>query len=192
MQSLVRRGEVLLALAAILACAPSAYADSFSWSISGSDASGSGSLQATDQGSGAYLVTSMTGTLYIDGVGGPITGIVPTGSSGLYLYDDLIFPSSTPELEYLGLVFGVTGFTDPMNLCADPGCNLSSGSQAWVIDNVNGNYSFYPVEFTTPEPSVLALLSLGLVAFTLALRWNRWERRGMASRLSHPKPGSPC
>jgi len=130
-------------------------------------------MQATAQGGGSYLVTSITGSVFIDGVGGPITGIVPTGSSGLYLYNNLVYPSSTPELDYLGLVFGVTNFTDPMNLCADPGCYQGSGSQAWLIDHVNGGYSFYPVEFSTPEPSAMVLLSLGLVGLMLALGWKR-------------------
>jgi hypothetical protein len=169
MQSFARRGVVQLALAAILACGTGAYANTMSFSFSGPDASGSGSMQATAQGGGSYLVTSMTGSVFIDGVGGPITGLVPTGSNGLYIYNNLVYPSSTPKLDYQGLLFGVTGFTDAMNLCADPGCNLSSGSQAWLIDHVNGNYSFYPVASSTPEPSALALLSLGLVGFMLAL-----------------------
>jgi hypothetical protein len=188
MQSSARLNWVMLALAAILACGTGAYANSFSWLISGTNVSGSGSLQATAEAGGWYLVTSMTGNLYVGGIGGAITltpytgppGTYGTDPSGLYIYDDLVNPSSPPELHNWGLVFGVTGFTDPMNLCADPGCHVGSGIQVWLIDHVNGSYSFYPVEFTTPEPSALALLSLGLVAFALALAWNRRERREMA------------
>ena len=183
MRSFMKWNLVMLALAAGVACTTGAYANTFTFSFSGPEVSGSGLMQATAQGGGSYLTTSMTGTVTIDGEGGPITGLVPMGSNGLYIYNNLVYPSSTPELDYQGLLFGVTGFTDAMNLCADPGCNLSFGSQTWLIDHVNGSYSFYPVEFSAavPEPSALVLLSLGLVAFTLALARNRWKRGDMAS-----------
>ena len=162
MKSNVNKLVLLLVLCFSL-FAVSASANTFYFSFSGPDASGSGLMQSTAQGGGSYLVTSMTGSVFIDEEGGPITGLVPTGSNGLYIYNNLVSPTSTPALDYQGLVFGVTGFADAMNLCADPGCNLSSGGQTWLIDHVNGNYSFYPVKFSTPEPATFTLLSIGLL-----------------------------
>jgi hypothetical protein len=151
-------------------------------------------VEATDLPNGTYGINAMEGMVYIGKWGGVISDFIPsttlgavgTDPSGLYYYDNLVNPSSTPELDQNGLVFDVPFFASPMNLCADPGCNLSSGGQTWLIDHVNGSYNFYPVDFSaevisTPEPSALVLLSLGLVAFTLALARNRWKRRDMAS-----------
>ena len=93
-----------------------------------------------------YLVTSMAGNVTIDGQAGPITGLVPGGPGptqiffdwGYYTYDNLVNPNSSPQLDADGLLFSVSGITYPVNLCADPGCNLSSGSQTWALDYFNG------------------------------------------------------
>ena len=157
--------------ATLLLFAGPSRADTLTFSFDGTAVSGSGSMQATAQGNGSYLVTSITGSVDVGGLGGAITGLIPTGGTGFYLYDNLVYPNSSPQLDYQGVVFSVAGFTNPMNLCADPACNLSSGSQSWLIDNVNG-YNFYPVEFAVkvPEPRVLAMLALGLVAVLLLPR----------------------
>lgn len=188
MRPSISKYVAVLTLILGLCCASSAFADTLSWSISGSGVSGSGTFTATNEGNGEYFVTGMTGDLTItyDGVttGGAITsftaytgavgtsGIDPTG---LYDYDDLVYPNANPELDLWGVVFNVAGFTDPLNLCGGPGCD--NGNPPYILWDVNtagpsntlgygSNYNAYVVNFSdsVPEPSALALLSLGLLA----------------------------
>jgi len=134
---MVHKASVMLLLLAVgLLCTAGARADSFNWAVTGSGVSGGGTITATNEGGGEYLVTAMTGILDITyngtTTGGAITFIPYTGapgtygtdSTGLYDYDDLIFPSSTPELDPYGLLFDVAGFAAPLNLCG--GSNSST------------------------------------------------------------------
>jgi hypothetical protein len=142
-------------------------------------------MTATNEGGGEYLVTGMTGSLLIGGTGGAITFVPFTGTLGTtdsltaggvtYTYDDLVFPSSNPELDGNGLLFDVAGFTDPVNVCVGATANCGgSSSQAWLAADANGLGD--PVKFSaavTPEPSAMGLLSLGLLGLMLALRRER-------------------
>jgi hypothetical protein len=181
MRSFVRRNLVVLALAAGLACGTGAYANTFSWSISGAGITGTGTMTDTYVSGGWYLVDSMTGNLTINGTGGAITltpyagtpGTYGTDPSGKYYYDNLINPSSTPELDMYGLVFSVANITGgPLNLCGAYGCINNSSSPYWLLENWSGGNN-YPVDFSAPEPSAMVLLSLGLVGLMLALGWKR-------------------
>lgn len=184
MRPCVKCSVVILMLVAGLVCESGAYADTLSWSITGTGVLGSGTFTATNEGGGEYLVTAMTGSLLIDGVGGAITGFTPyTGTpgtygvdpSGLYDFDDLVNPSSTPELDIYGLVFSVSGITSPLNLCSGTTDCAGSGSQYWLLDSAaTGGFSDQ-VNFSdaVPEPSAMGLLSLGLLGLMLVLRRER-------------------
>jgi hypothetical protein len=196
MKSSVKCNLAVLAMAVGLLSATSALADTLNWSITpvdGDGASGSGTITITPlsstfsytgsggptvtyiPGSGWYDVTSMTGTLTIDGVGGSVT-LVPLGNS-LYEYDNVIAPSASPMLDLYGLVFtasGPNGFTNPLELCGDPGCYPPYGSSSdglyyiWddgqvASSDADGSYSAFQVDFSVPEPSALSLLTLGLL-----------------------------
>lgn len=189
----------VLSLAVGLLCATGARADSFSWSVTGSDVSGSGAITATNEGGGEYLVTAMTGDLFITyggtTTGGAITFIPYTGapgtsaadSTGLYIYDDLIFPSSTPELDPYGLLFDVAGFADPLNLCGGSNSSetCSTATSDYIQWDVNtsgpsnglgygSNYNAYGVTFSvTPEPSSMLLLATGLAGLALLAFWRK-------------------
>jgi hypothetical protein len=196
MRSGVKWNLVLLTLALSLACASNSFADTYStlsWSLTGTGVTGSGTLtidnstgpiNETIQGanySDGYLVTGMTGTINLPGVGSEaITSLVQyTGTpgtygvdpSGLFYYDDMVFLASSPEVDMYGLVFDINGTNYILNLCGNPGCNppFSTGDvgvYVWADNNGTG-YIAYPVtagNFTVPEPSVRALLTIGLVS----------------------------
>jgi len=194
MRKFVKWKVMILTLAAGLVWATGASATTIDWSISGPGVSGSGTFTATSESGGGYLVTGMTGDLDItyNGVttGGAITAFTPYGGapgtygvdpSGLYDYDDMVFPNSTPQLDLWGVVFSVAGFGNPLNLCGGPGCDTSSSPYVLWDANTSGpsnslgygsNYNAYQVNFSetvVPEPSALGLLSLGLLGLMFAL-----------------------
>lgn len=179
MRPFVKWNIVIFALAAGLACATGAYADSLSWSMTGTDVAtgtplyGSGVLTATNEGGGVYDVTGMTGNITIDGVEEAITGLTPyTGTepdpSGLYDFDNVVTLPNTPVVDTLGLVFTLNGY-GPVNVCsgAAAGCE-SAGTQVWLDTNPTSVLGD-PVTFTAtvPEPSAIGLLILGLLGLMM-------------------------
>jgi hypothetical protein len=154
---------VLLLALCLSLLAVNASANTFDFSIIGTDplVFGSGSATFTHEGPGVNLVTALTGNLSVDGIGGVIS-LVPYGGtpgtwgtdpSGLYYYDDLAFKPPSLPVDFYGLVFNVVGFDKPLNLYSDNG-------QLLLIDNVGGSYNYYPVSVNaTPEPSTFLLFS---------------------------------
>jgi hypothetical protein len=142
--------------------------------------SGYGTVEAIDEGGGAFLATSGTLTVTSSNDGGVDVGtytLIPyTLTSGLqispkgaFLYDDFLFPGGNPTLDVGGLLFQGTNKN-----------GLSTEINFW--GNSPGNYSFYSgfgagnydvgdtgsgsVTFVlTPEPSavILLLTVLGIV-----------------------------
>jgi hypothetical protein len=109
-----------------------------------------------------------------------------------YTNDNLVFPYSANELDEKGLVFDANFPAQPgnlspyFNLCEDPNCagqyvtqGVYPPDQYWLlyygsllpVSPVTGSpyYTFDPVNFSAtvtsvvPEPSVLSLLTLGLL-----------------------------
>jgi len=187
----------VLALAASMAWATGAYADTITlnWSVSSiPDApvvvTGSGTFtynNSTTYDGSYYLITSMTGSLTIGGVGGAISnfvtdayvggddpgttpGTIGTDPTGAWNFDNLIDPFASPVGLVDGVVFNIPGFEFPVNLAGpwegypyslwdyDPGQNGNYGP-----DPDYNYYQLEPPSVTVSEPSVISLLSLGLV-----------------------------
>lgn len=167
MRQFAKLKVLVFSLAAGLLCATGAFADTLSWTVSGNGVSGSGTMTAINEGAGVDLVENMTGyiniTVPFSTAGGAIMGFSTcpggypvggycTSSDGGYSYNDLIYTSSTPEVDSFGLVFTLNGSGDLLNLCsgAAAGCN-NAGSGIWLDDH--WSYGLAIDSFTAvPEP----------------------------------------
>jgi len=186
MRKFVKWNVVILALAASLVWAAGAYADTLnSWTISGNGISGSGWVTTDSVGSGTVhsQATAISGSItigtatYMIGPGAliPWNPATETWSSGAsetdqttgYSYDDIINLGKKPQIDDNGLLFQL-GSLGTVNLCDN--CGGVSGETLWYGGTpATGLGSDYQVTFWVPEPSVMGLLSLGLVGLLLAL-----------------------
>jgi PEP-CTERM motif len=157
------RLPITIALFSVLAITGSAYADTFDFTVTGSSGtfSGAGTLTATSIGSGEYLITAITGT--------GVTGLIAPG--GFNGNDNLLFPSSLPQLDSKGFSFIDVNGPDKFDVNI---FNNGSGYFAYLQDE-DHFIETVPVTFeaattTIPEPSTLFLLSTGLLGLTRVVR----------------------
>ncbi len=127
-----------------------------------------GTLTATDIGDGEYLATAGSGFFNGDPIslisGGP--GAV-TSLLGLFIYDNVLYPTEDPYLDVDGLLFEDTAATGPYS-----GAELNiwgNGPSAYYSTYVglDGGYPVTDNQSTvevSPEPGTLALLGIGFVA----------------------------
>ena len=162
----------LLALVAALSISPNLHADTFPFSFVGpGGVSASGTLDATDVGSGKWVVDSGTGTFNDGLASGSISLIAnpnaPDNStlspSGYFAYDDLIFPTAargqilTPD----GLLFSFGALE--LNFWQTGG---PRGTDGWGENTGAGGYGTFALSATqtvVPEPGTLLLAATGLL-----------------------------
>lgn len=127
------RSLLLLATFAAFSSAPSALATGYNVSGSGGGYSGSGTLTATDQGGGQFLITAMSGTGF-QGM------FAPGGFNG---NDNLLFPTGSQYVDASGFAFTISNGTDTDNVDI-----YSAGSNyyAYLVDE-GGNVSTVQVTF---------------------------------------------
>jgi hypothetical protein len=144
-----------IALLSALAIPTGAHADTFNFSAIGSSEgfSGSGTLTATPEGSGEYLITAISGT--------GVTGLIAPG--GFNGNDNLLFPSASPTLDPGGFSFTDVNGPDHYDVNI---FNNGSGYFAFLDDEDNFTQTV-PVSFVlnaaTPEPSTFALFGTGIL-----------------------------
>lgn len=199
------RRLTLLALPAMLLGVSSARADFYFFQYSGAGVTASGVLTtaASPLVAGGYLVTGLTGTLNSPDLSGAMTLVTPqqgnpgvpgdqnTSPSGLFYYDDLLFPGDpTNPFDNDGLLFTVSGAE--VNVYGAGGSGVGSGVGSQVIhyeqNGAGGGWGFNtPVTFglltpvtssnyngsPTPEPGFYGMTALGLVGLVLLRRRRR-------------------
>ena len=191
-----------LALAAALAMAPAALADSWIYTISGSNFTATLELTGTDVGLDpgpggssvdAYVITSVTGTFTDPTSTYPIVDTTPVPAPGAnaysltdadgYLFDNLLYPSLNPALDWGGLLLDVNGAGFYLNIFggafgSTDGLTAPGNTYYYFADN--NDYANNPItakadaeEAATatltavPEPGSLFLLGTGV----LGLAW---------------------
>ncbi len=179
--------STVFAVLALLFCAVGAHADSFLLSYSGTNISGNVTLNATANGGGVYTVTSASGWQVLGGALETVTGLVSTAAANPYFYyDNLLAPSSNPVVDYYGLLFSVSGLSQPVNICSN--CNDNNGTlySEYAYVGTGGNsvafgagyqdYSITSLRVLTSEPSSLLLLGAGLAALIFVARRKGFSR----------------
>ena len=170
---------VFVALATALILTPVAKADSFDFTYTGNDggATGSGTLFATDLGSGEWLIVDASGTFDDGANSGSISLIqnpnapdASTSPSGFFGYDDLLFPNASVGeiLDVEGLLFSFAGME--LNLWQSGG---GPGTDGWSENNEDSGYGTFSITSesgnVTPEPGSLPLLATGVLALAAVL-----------------------
>lgn len=171
----------MVAVVALLACARTASADTFTVNFWGSGFNGTLNVDTVLTSPGVYSIDAISGNVS----GFPVTGLVPTTTStgysyynlpdgSFWFYDNLLFPGANPVVDGGGILFTLAGLAQPVNLFYDTqgefGIYLGGG-------NFPKDFLYSPVQVSvvsTPEPSTLALGLAGLAFLLVCLAKKRF------------------
>jgi hypothetical protein len=180
----MRKIWIVAALLILGITVPAAQADSYDISWSGAFGSGSVTVDATNEGGGEFLITSLTGTQ--DGLS------VSLEAPGTYgQNDNFIFPAGGPSSPCASSIFGSVSASSELDNCGftftdgtnsynifAPYTDVVPGTTYWecssavvnpflglapVIASELTSFSITPAVKSAPEPPGLMLLSAGLL-----------------------------
>lgn len=152
-----------LALAFAAPAQANFVAGSYDWEYSGVGVTASGVLTVAGNATTPEAVMTFNGQR--NGV--DVDGLVPLGTDGRFLYDNM-FSTVAPEVSWFGILFSASGLN--FNLYSDQGLyrEVFFDNSGAVIDHAVS----FQVTQTVPEPETVALLlvGLGLIGFQLSKR----------------------
>jgi len=180
----------------MIVCAAALKANSFTWTDTGTGFFASGTLNATNIGGGVYVANSGTGTAtgsIFNGDSltlwaGANNGSTQYSPSGLFYFDNLLFPNSYPVLDSGGLLFIGTTSGGDLNIWGNgPDSPYSTWTEvggSYILTDNNSTFTLAPVLETgsfgtgsgpgsaaqAPEPSALVLLGSGLIALARKMK----------------------
>lgn len=109
-------------------------------------------LTVEDQGSGTYLVVSISGNRN----GTPIGGLVALNSDPNFIYNNLLFPAASPVVDNSGILYSIG--ENHFNLYSNQGEYLeATGTVGTGFTIISASVS------QTPEPASLGLIGVGLL-----------------------------
>lgn len=150
---------------------PSAW----TWSLTGQDISGTGTMTTLGDGTVPTDVIDFGGNVN----GNAITGVVALGTDPGFIYDN-VFSAMAPYFNNGGLLFALDG-TGNVNLYSVTD-QLYYYAYSGIPSGANSG-SGIPVRFAAnrvPEPTTISLLLAGLIGLALAYRKRRESREGTA------------
>jgi len=172
-----------LAAASFVGLSNTASATVYDWTLSGTF-SGSGTLTTGAPDNGGYDITSFTGEIGGETVTGLLGGdpgpVYTTSPSGLFAYDNILYPTDdAPALDG----GGAGGFLDDygalFSMAAHDEGNIwgDGGSDYGYYNEVSGTYDTqlgasqsFSIIAVVPEPMTLTLLASGLFGLGVARR----------------------
>lgn len=156
------------AIAAMLFIVGPAKADQiFYFAFSGATVSGSGMLNATDNGTGSFTAVSGSGTQNVGGVVDTLTlifndnGTTVSFSPGAFFFDNQLFPGNDPLISDAGLLFSTA--TQEVNLFSIIGGGYQFFQQDGFTEAITFLLSDSPIQ-AVPEPTSILLFGIGFLA----------------------------
>ena len=176
----LRAAGIGLALAVgALASTSAVAAQNYDWTFT--DASNtliaSGALTTGAADNGGFDVTALSGAVIVpvDGVSGTITSFTPgSGNDGVFVWDNIVYPTTTPHVDNPGLLFDVGAIE--FNIYNSAGASVLGDVIANSTNNFGGSQGTFNLT-AVPEPATWAMMLVGFGGLGMAMR----SRRKMAT-----------
>ena len=171
----LRAAGIALAFAAGALASTSALAANYDWTFTDTSSTtiASGTLTTGAADNGGLDVTALSGAVLVpvDGVQGTITSFTPgSGNDGVFIWDNIVYPATTPHVDNPGLLFQVSGIE--FNIYNSAGAPVLGDVIANSTNNFGGTQGTFNLT-AVPEPASWAMMLVGFGGLGVAMRSRR-------------------